>query len=282
MQRRKVSLVIVLLWGLHFVKISCVKRNLYFPNYYYPFDTSNSQIIGVFSSHCKHLKDFVINTPFVMSNNINHTQSIVDSCIQVINPLYAAVTNNTLNYDVYQHLVYYTLVPSESQLHDYGNLTFNLVDDEVSLVYHLFLYNVFHYTASMGSLKFWVNKLANSTAFFNYNYNVNNSQMVNVANASRDDKNNDNYNYSEDQVLISNCIIFHIDDNEDTYLTNAFMYDQCGASIRLKIESMEHNQLVKENQTVLISYSSDVMGLSNQDTVKCCLHSCILYSARNI
>ena len=272
MQRTTTSLMIVLLWTLLFVTTPCAKRNLYFADYYYKFNTSNSQIIGVFSSDCNLLKGFLTNTPVIVSNldniDINYTQSIVDHCIQVTNPLYSAITNSTLNYDVFQHFVYYTLTESELQAGDYyGNLTFNLVNDTSSLVYHLLLYNVSKYTGLHDSLQILVNELSCCTSVFNYK-NVNNSQMVGYE-SEISDRGNDGNNSIYAQVLVSNSITFLTDERKDSI--DSFMYDQCGASIRLNMEWIDSNGfvLIQENQTALITYSSDVIGLSNQEIVKC-------------
>ena len=270
---RTTSLMIVLVWTFLFVTTSCAKRNLYFADYYYPFNTSNSQIIGIFSSHCNHLKDFLTNTPVIVSDldniDINYTQSIVDSCIQVTNPLYSAITNNTVNYDVFQHFVYHTLTESELQGGDYdGNLTFNLVNNTSSLVYHLLLYNVSKYTGLHDSLTILVNELSYCTSVFNYK-NVSNSQMVPYESENSDRGNYNNNNSIYAQVLVSNSITFLTDERKDSI--DSFMYDQCGASIRLNMEWIDSDGLVliQENQTVLITYSSDVIGLSNQEIVKC-------------
>lgn len=240
MQRAKIFAVIVSLWVFCFVKIACVERNLYFPDYYYPFNTSNSQIIGVYSSDCNYLKHFLTSTSIIVSDDINYTES----CIQVINPLYSAITNNTLNYDVYQHFVYYTL----TNLKTNGNLTLDLVNNTSSLVHHLFLYDLSNFRNSIDSLTFWVSKLSNINATTSLNYN----------------------NNSLAQVLISNSVVFHF--NDQSYAgkkSDSFMYDECGTSIRLDIECTHYPDLVKENQTALITHSSDVMQLSNQEIVKC-------------
>ena len=246
---------------LHFVKISCVKRNLYFPDYYYSFNTSNSQIIAVFSTDCNHLKEFVIETTIFELNDTNHTQLIVDGCIQVVNPLYSAITNKSISYHVYQHFAYYTnadLKITQSQYND--NLTFNLVNNTTSLIHHLFLYNLSNFTDdSIDSLMSWVNKLSNNTA--------KNSMMRAIINGF-DEQNNNTYV----QALVSNSVVFHFNDIDDSDMKpdgDSFMYDQCGTIVRLNIASTQYPDLIKENQTVVITYWSDVMELFQQEIVEC-------------
>ena len=256
----KIYLLVLWFWKFGFLRVCGIKRNLYFPDYYHSFNTSNSQIIGVFSSDCKYLKDFLTNTPIFTNNDSN----IVDKCVEVVNPLYSALTDKSLKYDVYQHFVYYTL--TQVEIHQYrhqqdGNATlnYNLINNNESLVYHLFLYNVSNYTHSSKSLKFWMNKLSNSRHFLK---KINHSQMTICGFHS---------NTSYIQSLVSNSIVFYVNDiSRDGDKTNSFMYSQCGATIRINMDftKLKHNEFVKENQTVFITYSSDVTGLPNQQIVK--------------
>ena len=255
----QISLMFLSLVAFHLVAICGVKRNLYFPDHFHPFNTSDSQITGVFSSHCNYLKSFLTSTPVFTTNNSNGTKSIANKCVEVINPLYSALSEQSLKYDVYQHFVYYKLTELEIQQYqpqqnDNTTIGYNLVENNESLVYHLFFYNVSNYTHSFKSWEFWMNKLSNSQHFLQ---KVNRSQMI------------VHDHDSSVQSLVSNSIVFYVDDIMDNYgeKTNSFMYGECGATIRLKMNFAQHNELVKENQTVFITYSSDVLELPNHQIV---------------
>ena len=237
-----------------FITVQCAPLKLQFPDYQFDLKTANSIIPTVFSTNCNDFQKFWYIRNGVISNDTQNT----NHCIKVINPLHSAMNNGLYRNEVYEHFVYYSTTPNDTndnsttitqQNGQESNATINIVKNKEYLTYHLLVYNTSQYC----DWYCWFNKLVSHFSSF---LNSTNYSQMNVYN----------------QILISSEIAFFVpmeDDNcgycQRWMDANSFIDKQCGVAVELNVWPKEW---ANENQTALLTYSSNLDSISIYDTVK--------------
>ena len=245
-------------WWLLFVTVQCQQRKVHIPNYQFDSQTSNSLINIIFSTNCNDFQNFWRARNGITSNGTDAAAQlqVIDNCVQVVNPLNSAINSSySVIFEVYEHFVYYNYtnmsdyyvtVGHHGQSFYESNLTINMVKNEKYLTHHLLLYN----TSTQ------LNQLSN---FKNFLHKTNASQMGAYAIAKE---------YK--QMLILNEIVFYVDaspryDYQNWITTNSLIDEQCDVGIQLTAFPLHWGN---ENQTALVTYSSDMQAISIHDTVE--------------
>ena len=250
------SLLSMLTQALITIRLQCIKIKLHFPDYQFDSKTASLVVPSVFSTNCNDFPNFWYNRNGIGSNDTDLITQMLDSCMQVINPLSSAMSSG-LQFEVYEHFVYYIFSTNTNannytttqQNYDTSNLTINVVENGVFLIHHLLLYSISTYCDSVC----WFNKLSNFDSFLNktHSLSMNNIMYTN-------------------EILILSEIVFYIERYGCSHCqwwidTTSFMYKQCGAVIQVTISPTNWRN---ENQTALLTYSADVNALSAHAAVK--------------
>ena len=236
------------------IELQCIKIKLHFPDYRFELKATSLVTLTVFSTNCNNFANFWYNRIGLESNDTYLVTQIVDNCVQVINPL-SSLMSSRLQCDVYEHFVYYNCNDSiyingskatiRQQNVDQSSLTINIIQNRQCLIHHLLVYNTSKYCDSYC----WFSKLSDFDTFLN--------------------KTNHYNEYSE--ILILSEIVFYIERFDGcSYCqwwidATSFMDKQCGAVIQVTISPTHWGN---ENQTALLTYSSNINAQPMHDTVK--------------
>ena len=233
-----------------FIKVQCTPLKLQFPDYQFDLKTANSIIPTVFSTNCNDFQKFWYIRNGIISND---TQNM-NYCVQVVNPLHSAMNSGLYKNEVYEHFVYYSTTPNNNSTTitqkngQESNVTINITKNKEHLTYHLLVYNTSQYC----DWNCWFNKLVSNFPSF---LNSTNYSQMNVYN----------------QILISSEIAFFVvqdggcDHCQRWRDANSFIDKQCGVAVQLNALPIEW---ANENQTGLLTYSSNLDSISIYDTVK--------------
>ena len=251
-ERQANIILFIVCASVTFITVQCKPLKLQFPDYQFDLKILNSVIPTVFSTNCNDFQNFWYIRNGIISND---TQNM-NYCAQVINPLHSAMNGGLYENEVYEHFVYYSTTPNDSnttitrQNGQESNVTINIVKNKECLTYHLLVYN----TSQHCDWYCWFNKLGSN--FANFLNRTNYSQM-NVYN----------------QILISSEIAFFVEkdgrmscDHCQRWMdANSFIDKQCGVAAELNALPIEW---ANENQTALLTYSSNLHSISIYDAVK--------------